>query len=289
MRIDAHMHFTPAGYRAELTDRSLLPFPLPAWSAQRALAFMDGHGIDQAVLSLSPPGVAFGDQGLGDHLARMVNEATASEVAAWPGRFAGLAVLPLPDVERALAELRYALDVLGLAGVVLLSNVGGRYPGDPEWAPLWDELQARGAYVMLHPTAPPYQLPVGEHPAWVYEFPFETTRAVASLISAGAVARWPSIRLQVAHLGGTIPFLAGRLGALVDPARGRAFLRGLFYDTALVSGPLALAAACEHAGSGQIVLGSDWPYVDALDPRVARYASNGTALLARRPRLAAAA
>ena len=206
MQIDAHMHFTPARYRAEIVDRALPAFPLPAWSAERALAFMDAHSIDKAVLSLSPPGVAFGDQTLGEHLARLVNEATAREVAAHPSRFAGLAVLPLPDVDRAIAELHHALDVLGLAGVVLLSNVLGRYPGDPAFAPLFDELEARGAYVLLHPAAPPYQLPVADHPAWVYEFPFETTRAVASLISAGAGHRWPRIRLQVAHLGGAIPF-----------------------------------------------------------------------------------
>lgn len=278
MRIDAHMHFAPASYRAELRERSLSAFPLPAWSRRRALAFMDRQRIDTAVLSLSPPGVAFGDQPLGDHLARLVNDATAAEVASAPaGRFAGLAVLPLPDVDRALTVLRHALDVLGLAGVVLLSNVGGRYPGDAEWAPLLDELDRRGAYVLVHPTAPPY--PAEQHPVWVYEFPFETTRAVASLISAGAGERWPRIRWQLAHLGGAVPFLAGRLAGLVDPAPALAFLRSLFYDTALVSGPDALCATSAFAGPDQIVLGSDWPYVDALDPRTHRYARNGAALL----------
>src|SRR3954469_21961410 len=75
MRLDSHMHFTPPGYRAELSQRSLLAFPLPTWSRRRALAFMDGHHIETAVLSLSRPGVAFGDQPLGDHLARLVNAA----------------------------------------------------------------------------------------------------------------------------------------------------------------------------------------------------------------------
>src|SRR3954452_11448866 len=107
MRIDSHMLFTPPGYHAELSQRSLLPFPLPTWSRPRALAFMDRHQIETAVLSLSPPGVAFGDQPFGDHRARLVNEATAAEVAAAPrGRFAGLAFLPLPDVDRALVELQ---------------------------------------------------------------------------------------------------------------------------------------------------------------------------------------
>jgi predicted TIM-barrel fold metal-dependent hydrolase len=231
------------------------------------------------VLSLSPPGVAFGDQGLADELARLVNEATASLIATRPGRFAGLAVLPLPDVDSALVELRHALDVLELDGVVLLSNVLGRYPGDPACGPLFDELERRKAYVMVHPTSPPYALPVTEAPVWVYEFPFETTRAVAALIAAGAPRRWPGIRWQVAHLGGTIPFLAERLGALGDPASTRSFLRALYYDTALATDPLALAAAGDLATPQHVVLGSEWPYVDALDPRVKRYGGHAAALL----------
>lgn len=215
MRIDAHMHFTPDAYRARLAARALLAFPLPEWSTPGALAFMDANAFDRAMLSLSPPGVAFGDQGLADELARLVNEATTSLIAMHPRRFAGLAVLPLPDVDSALVELRHALDVLELDGIVLLSNVLGRYPGDPAWGPLFDELERR-----------------------------ETTRAIAALIAAGAPRRWPRIRY-----------------------------------TALATDPLALATARDMAGLHHIVLGSDWPYVDALDPCVERYGGNAAALL----------
>jgi hypothetical protein len=31
MRVDAHMHFTPREYHAELSDRGVLPFTLPEW------------------------------------------------------------------------------------------------------------------------------------------------------------------------------------------------------------------------------------------------------------------
>ena len=196
----------------------------------------------RAVISLSPPGVFFGDQGLADELARLVNERTAEHVRGAPGRFAGLAVLPLPDVDRALAELRYALDDLGLDGVALLSNVGGTYLGDRAWDPLFDELDRRGAYVFLHPTAAPGAPPLPEHPIWLYEFPFDTTRAVANLIYSGTLERCPRIRLQVSHLGGTAPFLAHRLASLEAreperaaraPAGALAYLRRLYYDTGL--------------------------------------------------------
>jgi predicted TIM-barrel fold metal-dependent hydrolase len=245
--IDTHVHFVPPAYRDEVTRRGLAPFALPDTPIDGLLAFMDAHAIDRSVLSLTPPGVSFGDQALADRLARTVNEATAAAVARAPDRLSGFAVLPLPDAH---AELEHALDGLGLDGVVLLSNALGRYPA--EYPELLDELDARGASVMIHPAAPPY--PTGDD-VWRYEFPFETTRALAGLAAAGAAMRWPRLRIQAAHLGGTVPFLAARL-------QDREWLRGLYYDTALSDDPVALAAARAFALPDHVVFGSDWPFVD---------------------------
>src|SRR5205823_11839696 len=132
--------------------------------------------IDAAVMSLGPPGVWFGDAGMAAELARISNEATAELVRAAPQQFAGLAALPLPDVDASLAELTHALDVLELDGVALLSNVDGIYAGDPRIEPVWTELDRRGAYVFLHPAVPPAPPALPEHPVWLYEFPFDTTR-----------------------------------------------------------------------------------------------------------------
>jgi 6-methylsalicylate decarboxylase len=270
-RIDAHVHILPPDYRAELERRSLLPTELPPWSAEMTHELMARHDIDAAVMSLSPPGVFFGDQGLADELARLVNERTAEFVAAAPERFAGLAVLPLPDVDAALSELRYALDVLRLDGVALLSNVSGTYLGDPAWDALFDELERRGAYVFLHPTMPPHPLPLPQHPVWLYEFPFDTTRAVVNLIYSGTLERCPNLRVQVAHLGGTAPFLAHRLASLAAreperasraPAGALAQLRRLYYDTGLSNNMAGLAATLEIADLSQVVFGTDWPYAD---------------------------
>jgi predicted TIM-barrel fold metal-dependent hydrolase len=234
-------------------------------------AFLRRHEIDAAVLSLSPPGVFFGDQGLATELARMVNERTAELVGSDPRRFAGLAFLPLPDVDAAVAELRHALDVLRLDGVALLSNVAGIYPGAPEWAPLFDELNERKAYVLLHPTAPATPMPALAYPVWLYEFPFDTTRALTHLIYSGTLERCPEIRLQVAHLGGTAPFLARRLGSLAArepaaaadaPAGAGRYLAGLYYDTGLSNDPAAIAATQAVVPAERVVFGTDWPYAD---------------------------
>jgi predicted TIM-barrel fold metal-dependent hydrolase len=268
-RIDAHSHLTPDAYRVALEERGLGGRRVPVWSAEMMEEHMRRWGIDAAVVSVSTPGVWFGDQGLANELARICNEETAALVRSDPRRFAGLAVLPLPDVEVALAELTHALDVLGLDGVGLLSNVGGTYPGDPAWAEVLEELDRRGAYVFLHPTSPPTPSPMPGVPDWVQEYPFETTRALTSLIYDGAFERYPRIRWQVAHLGGAATFLAGRIEELgrrnperaaLAPDGAAAYLSRLHYDTGLANDAVALAAVRELAGIERIVFGTDWPY-----------------------------
>ena len=178
-------------------------------------------------------------------------------------RFAGLAVLPLPDCDAAIAELGHALDVLGLDGVALLSNVGGIYHGDDRFAPLWDALDARGAYVFLHPSAPTAPPALAEHPVWLYEFPFDTTRAVVNLIYSGTLERCRQVRLQVAHLGGTAPFLAHRIASLADrepekaaaaPSGALAALSRLWCDTGLSNHRDAVEAArpCDTAAADRV-------------------------------------
>lgn len=274
MRIDAHAHLIPEDYRAELERRGLLPYPLPPWSRDMLDELMDRHAIDAAVVSLSPPGVWFGDAPMASELARMVNERTAQMVRSAPTRFAGLAVLPLPDVDGAMNELAHALDVLELDGVALLSNVEGIYHGDPRWDPVWDELERRRAYAFIHPTTAPGPPAIPDHPVWLYEFPFDTTRAIVNLIYSGTLERCPSVRVQVSHLGGTAPFLAHRIASLAarEPDQAAKAPRGalsalahLYYDTGLSNHASAVNATLEVVPQDRIVFGTDWPYA-ALPP-----------------------
>ena len=303
MRVDTHVHLVPDEYRKLIDERSLSPLPLPPWSRDMTEAFMDRHGIDAAVISLAPPGIWFGDRGLAAELARIVNEATAELVRASPRRFAGLAVLPLPDVDSALTELSHALDVLELDGVAVLSNVGGIYPGDPSLEPVWSELDRRGAYVFLHPAAPPAALALPEHPIWLYEFPFDTTRAIVNLVYSGTLERASGLRLQLAHLGGTVPFLAHRIASLAarEPEKAAAAPSGAllalsrcWYDTGLSNHASAVAATAAVVPLERIVFGTDWPYaalpeqgdpaseLDALgDQRTLIDSANAAALVPR--------
>lgn len=231
---------------------------------------MARYAIDAAAISVGPPGAYLGDQGRANELARAANESLATIVRGDPGRFAGMALLPLPDVDAALSELQYAFDHLGLDGVLLFTNIAGVYLGDTRWERLYAELDRRGAYTFVHPTMPPYPPPLAdEHPVWLYEFPFDTTRALVHLIFSGTLQRHPSIRLQFSHLGGTAPFIANRLASLADREPDRAsaaragaaeYLRRQYYDTGLSQSLPAVEATRAIASLQQIVFGTDWPY-----------------------------
>ena len=267
-RIDVHAHVIGDAYRRALTPLSGGGPPLPRAHLEDLLSMMDRHAIDGAVISTGPPGAAVGDRGLAVELAHVANEEIADAVRAQPDRLAGLAVLPLADVADALDELGRALDVLELDGVMLLSNVGGTYLGDPKWDPLFDELHRRGAYVFVHPAAGPYPPPL-DWPVWLYEFPFDTTRAIVHMIYSGVLERCPSIRMQVSHLGGAAPFLAHRLASLAEreprlaqraPAGAFVYLRRLWYDTGLSNNHVALASTLAAVPGNRVVFGTDWPY-----------------------------
>jgi predicted TIM-barrel fold metal-dependent hydrolase len=275
--IDVHHHVIPDFYRAVLESAGLLrPIPgvaYPDWSPAASLAMMDGLGIDAAVVSITEPGAHFAGADLARRLARQLNEYLAGLVADAPTRFGAFAVLPLPDVDAALDELVYALDVLRLDGIGLLTNYRGAYLGDTAFEPLLAELDRRGVPAFLHPARPAGRdQPTFGLPASVYEFPFETTRTIANLLYAGALDRYPGLRLIVAHAGGAVPFLAGRLAdaAVISPAVAHRVpadpvgaLRRLSFDTALSANPYTLPSLHALADPGRVVFGTDFPFMPA--------------------------
>jgi predicted TIM-barrel fold metal-dependent hydrolase len=271
-RIDTHAHVLPAPYIEALPAALAATHrPLPVEALDE---MMRRYAIDAAVVSAGPPGVFFGDGGQARELARILNEELAAIVRAAPQRFAALASLPLPDLDATLDELRHALDELALDGVMLTSHVAGTYLGDQTLEPLMAELDRRGSYVFVHPTFPPNGQPLTQHPIWLYEFPFETTRAMVNLIYSGTFERHPRIRWQFAHLGGVTPFLAHRLASLAErepdqaaaaPAGALAYLTRQYYDTGLSNHQVAVEATAEIAPFEHIVFGTDWPYLALPD------------------------
>lgn len=278
-RIDLHAHVLPPEYRSALLSRGMFTiggFPTSDWSPEAAVDFMDRYGIQAQVLSVSDPGVSFLRGLEAVDLARSVNTYLAELVAREPGRFGALAVLPLPDVAASITELTHALDVLHLDGVALLSAYDDVYLGDPRLEPLMWELNRRGAYVFVHPRSlPPQDKPSVPLPDFLMEFTFDTTRAAALLIAGETLARYPRIRFQLAHAGGTLPFLAHRIGIASETVIGQQWPHGMprpsalevarsagtfFYDTALSPAPASMGAVLAVADRSRVVFGSDWPF-----------------------------
>jgi predicted TIM-barrel fold metal-dependent hydrolase len=271
--IDVHHHILPDFFWRATNDAHapVGGFAPPPWSKEAALSYLDDAGIDLAITSISTPGVHMGDDAAARDLARRVNEFSAELIQAHPDRFGGYAALPLPDVDGALRALEYGLDILELDGVVLFSNARGVYLGDPRFSPLFDELERRAAVVFVHPTASPDSAvrSLGL-PDTLIDFTADTTRAVAQLHYGNTFARTPNVKYIFSHAGGTIPYLATRF-SIVDEMnlipgaeeRGTAAdtLGRLHWDTALSWRPPILRMLRSEVGIGQVLFGSDYPYL----------------------------
>ena len=158
--IDVHHHFIPPFYLAENRDRiaksrgGQLSAAWLEWTPQRTLDAMDQNGVAVSVLSMSTPGVWFGDARLARETARRSNEYGADLVRNHPTRFGLFAAVALPDTDGALREIEYALDVLGADGIALLTSYDGKWLGHDHYMPVFEELHRRRAVVFVHPTTP---------------------------------------------------------------------------------------------------------------------------------------
>jgi 6-methylsalicylate decarboxylase len=226
--------------------------------------------IDMAILSISAPGVHFGDDGAARALARRCNEYLAECRRQHPEQFCGLAALPLPDVGGALAELEYALDVLGLDGVALMTNAGGAYLGDSRFAAVFAELQRRGTVAFVHPTTSPDAI---AHtlglPDTLLDFPVDTSRAIAKLHYSNTFARTSDVNYVFPQAGGTIPFVASRFGIVdamdvIPGAEERGpfaeAVRRPYWDTGSAFSDPVLHLLRSVTGLDNVVFGSDYPY-----------------------------
>jgi len=275
-RVDVHHHFFPPDYLVPLAEWGKreglggLQKPQQEWSVARDLEEMDRTGTQTAVLSISTPGIWFGDAEQAQHQARLCNEYAARMASDHPGRYGLFAAAPMPDVDATLKEIAHALDTLKADGIGFMTSYGDLWPGDKRFVPVFEELNRRKAIAYFHPLAPNCcgHLVPGA-PAALLEYPYDTGRAVASLLFSGAFARYRDIRFIFSHAGGPVPALAGRM---VNGSRARkdleeiapqgilAELKRLHYDTANSTTKPTMAALLELVPASQVLFGSDYPY-----------------------------
>jgi predicted TIM-barrel fold metal-dependent hydrolase len=276
--IDTHHHFFPPEYLepvAAWNDRNGVPGQTPiqrAWTVTRAIEDMDRNGVATAVLSISTPGIWFSEADAARKMARICNEYGAGLARAHPGRFGLFAAVPMPDVDGTLREIEYALDVLKADGIGFVTSYGDEWPGDPMFAPVFEELNRRKGIAYFHPLAP--NCCAGTLIPTVtgspIEYMFDTTRAVVSLLVNGRLAKMKDMRFLFSHAGGTIPMVAGRIAnalkgrkdiAEIAPNGIDAELRKLYYDTANSFYAPTIAALTTYVPNTQILFGTDFPYL----------------------------
>ena len=208
-----------------MKGRPLLQPANTTWTPEKSIEDMDRGGVAAAVVSITNPGLWFGDAAVTRRLARACNDYGATLVQDHPTRFGLFAAMPLPDVDATLHEIAYAYDTLKADGVGLLTSYGDTWLGNPAFRPVMEELNRRKAVVHVHPTAANccrnLDYAPGVAPGSI-EYGTDTTRAIMGVAFSGDAARFPDIRFIWSHAGGTVPFLAGRIDGASSSAKDRA-------------------------------------------------------------------
>ncbi len=262
--------------------------PAVSWDGAARCAQMDRLRIARHVLSPMPELLSYWlDAADATTLLRFVNEQIAALVAGAPQRFFGLAGVPLQDIDLAIAEMRHAIEVLGLAGVEVAGSVNGRPIGASEFEPFWDAAHDLDAAVFVHPLRPvAMDRLVGPKPLeQLLAFPSDTGLALASLITGGVLQRHPRLRVAGSHGGGTLHALLPRLQhgwSCFDELRQKmptapADLARRLYVDALVYDDAAIGTLIERFGATRVMLGSDFPFsIQDPDPvaRIERLAAD---------------
>lgn len=264
-RIDVHHHHQPPALRA-LAGRGRGP----QWTPELSLEQMDKFDIAVAVLSLTQMGdVLYDGTEKGRANVRIGNDYGAKLMADHPKRFGLFSAVPLPDLDASLKEVEYGLDTLKADGIGIYTNDNhNRWPGDPYFDPLWQELNRRKAVVYIHPLTPQCCRALNDGVnAAMSEYDFDVTRGATSLLAGGVLHKYSEIRFIIPHSGGTMPVLAGRIKDRYpnDPKHAEFIPNGVipelqkfYFDVAHATFPYPLAALLKLALPTHILFGTDF-------------------------------
>ena len=292
--IDIHAHVVPEHFPAYLDGTAPAGWPSMApahachrhvmisgkvyrtvsercWSASRRIEDMDNMGLSLQAVSPMPELLSYWMAPKdAARLLRYINEQIADMVGHSGGRLCGLGAVPLQDMDLALAELDYVTGTLGFPGVEIGSNINGKPPGAPEFAPFFEAAQDRGAAVFVHALRPAgMERLVG--PAQLQQtlaYPTDVGLAAASVLTSNLMERYPRLRIAFSHGGGTLASLLPRLEqarrmfpALQEtmPTSPSEQARRLYYDSLVFDSP-TLRHLAAMFGSGQLMIGTDYPF-----------------------------
>jgi aminocarboxymuconate-semialdehyde decarboxylase len=240
----------------------------PLAALERRIAEMDDCGIDVSVISLPPPAATFGSLATTRRVAAAANDAMLDAAERHPGRFSVLLALPLPDVGASLAEIDRVASHPLAQGVSALTNAETWSLDEPQFEAVWAYAAQRELPLVLHPA---FDCRPAKFADWTIggslHAVMSSSLGVARLVMSGMLDRVPTLDVIVAHLGGTIPYLAQRF---VDMGRGDAqydmahYLRRRLYLDTCSYHPPAFRCALDTVGADRLVLGTDYPFRGSL-------------------------
>lgn len=325
--VDIHTHVYPPSYISLLKARTSIPyirsFPpltslrlviLPAediestsrgrpvgaeyYDINEKIKFMDTHSIDISVISLANPWLDWVPSSEAAQAAKDINDEVNTECGNFPGRLFAFATLPLSGgTEVIIAEIERLKTLKYMRGIILGTTGLGKGLDDPALIPIFKALQTANLPIFLHPH---YGLPssvwgdrssdYGHVLPLALGFPLETTIAVTRMILAGVFEMVPNLQMILAHSGGTLPFLAGRIESCIEhdahlKAEGKLrpqrktvwqILKNNIYLDAVIYGDVGLKAAIQASGEDRIMFGTDHPFFPPLSEDGERWRSVDT-------------
>ncbi|MCZ6672008.1 MAG: amidohydrolase family protein [Verrucomicrobia bacterium] len=237
-------------------------------SVKTKLAAMDEAGIEITMLSTNDPGPEwFGTNG--PSVSRLIHDSLADIVRRHPTRFRALCVLPMQNERAATEELDRCIK-LGFKGILLYANLAGAWCDEPQFRWLFARAEELGFPILLHPAKPMTTEQVkGYELTSTMGNMFDNTIAMARIIASGLLDKHPKLKLVCPHLGGTLPYISGRMDHQIAvlkrsnqklERKPSEYLRSIYMD---IVSPLAEAMqfAVEFSGPEKLLFSSDHPWV----------------------------
>ena len=302
MIVDVYCHILPAGYQSmlekKITNRDMslnsaryaqtVPTLVDLETRFRVMDEADEY--IQVISVASPPVYSIATPEVAAELCRAANDELAELVLKYPHRFAaGIATLPMNDIDAALNEAQRAIRDLRLRGIELYTDINGQPLDAPQFMPLYEMMADLDRPIFIHPlremTIPDY---AGEknsrYRVWTkLGWPYATALAMTRLVYGGVLEKWPELKIVTHHCGGLIPFLAGRIDWNDDfnemcmghrdinlKEKALNYYRRFYYDTAVNGHTAALQCGREFAGIDRMVFATDMPFDNQQGRRLIR-------------------